>query len=169
MRERPAGKAFGRVGVQARCMESHLHCSIQWGRQSAALSREAPGARENTSSVVSMPSGAVETQWQVPAVEAISKTIMILRCLGPMKAPRAGVRGRVVCASRFRGPGMATEECWGAPLHQLVHNPETGERPVHIPWPEEFFSFFFFFRGKVTANQEGSLPLRVPSSGCTAG
>ena len=120
-------------------MESHLHCSIQWGRQSAALSREACGARENTSSLVSMPSGAVETQWQVPAVEAISKTIMILRCLGPMKAPRAGVRGRVVCASRFRGPGMATEECWGAPLHQLVHNPETGERPIHIPWPEEPF------------------------------
>ena len=53
MRERPAGKAFGRVGVQARCMESHLHCSIQWGRQSAALPGEAPGARENTSSVVS--------------------------------------------------------------------------------------------------------------------
>ena len=45
MRERPAGKAFGRVGVQARCMELHLHCSIQWGRQSAALPREAPGAR----------------------------------------------------------------------------------------------------------------------------
>ena len=61
---------------------------------------------------------------------------------------------------------MATEECWGAPLHQLVHNPETGERPVHIPWPEEVF---FFFSGKVTANQEGSLLLRVPSSGCTAG
>ena len=111
MRERPAGKAFGRVGVQARRMESHLHCSIQWGRQSAALPREAPGARENTSSVVSMRSGAVETQWQVPAVEAISRTIMILRCLGPIQAPRAGVRGRVVCASRFRGPGMATEEC----------------------------------------------------------
>ena len=79
--------------------------------RSSALPREAPGARENTSSVVSMPSGAVETQWQVPAVEAISRTIMILRCLGPIKAPRAGVRGRVVCASRFRGPGMVTEEC----------------------------------------------------------
>ena len=105
----------------------------------AALSREAPGARGSASPVVSMPSGAVETQWQVPAVEAISKTIMRLHCLGPMKAPRAGVRGRVVCASRFRGPGMAIEECWGAPLHQLVHNPETGERPVHIPWRKKFF------------------------------
>ena len=111
--------------------------------QSAALSREAPGARESASPVVSMPSGAVETQWQVPAVEAISKTIMRLHCVGPMKAPRAGVRGRVVCASRFRGSGMAIEECWGAPLHQLVHNPETGERPVHIPWPEEVLFFFF--------------------------
>ena len=60
---------------------------------------------ENTSSVVSMPSGAVETQWQVPAVEAIFRTIMVLLCLGPMKAPRAGVRGRVVWTSRFRRPG----------------------------------------------------------------
>ena len=86
------------------------------------------GREENTSSVVpAMPSGAVETQWQVPAVEAIAITIMELRCLGPMKAPRAGVRGRVVWASRFRGPGMAFEECWGASLHQLVHNPETGD------------------------------------------
>ena len=80
----------------------------------------------------------------MPAIEAISRTIMVLRCLGPMKAPRAGVRGRVVWTSRFKGPDMAAEECCGAPLHQLVHTPETGERPVHVPWPEEVFFFFFW-------------------------
>ena len=68
-----------RAGGALLCLERHM------------------GQEENTSSVVpAMPSGAVETQWQVPAVEAIAITIMELRCLGPMKAPRAGVRGRVV-------------------------------------------------------------------------
>ena len=108
------------------------------------------GREENTSSVVpDMPSGAVETQWQVPAVEAIARTIMVLRCLGPMKAPRAGVRGRVVWASRFRGPGMASEECWGcwgAPLHQLVHNPETGDATGSCSLAGRSFFFFWLAR-----------------------
>ena len=76
-------------------------------------------------------------------------------------------------ASRFRGPGMATEECWGHPYTSWFIIPRLVTRPVHVLWPEDFFFFFFFFfggpRGKVTASHEGSLPLRVPSSGCTAG
>ena len=142
MRDRPAGKAFGRVGVQARRMESHLHCSIQWGRQSAALPKEAPGARENTSSVVSMPSGAVETQWQVPAVEAISRTIMILRCLGPMKAPRAGVRGRVVCASRFRGLVWQERSAGGHPSTSWFIIPRLVSDRFIFPGRKKFFFFF---------------------------
>ena len=84
-----------------------------------------------------------------------------------MKAPRAGWGGGWY-VSAGSGALAWQQRSAGAPLHQLVHNPETGERPVHIPWPEEVF-FFFFFGGKVTANREGSWPLRVPSSGCTAG
>ena len=74
----------------------------------------------------------------------------VLRCLGPIKAPRAGVKGRVVWASRFRGPGMATKECWGAPLHQLVQNPETGDATGSCSLAGRsyyyFFYFFFFLR-----------------------
>ena len=100
----------------------------------------------------------------MPAVEAIAITIMELRCLGPMKAPRAGMRGSVVWASRFRGPGMAFEECWGASLHQLVHNPKTGDATGLCSLAGRSF---FFSRGKVTANHKGSLPLQVPSRECT--
>ena len=96
--------------------------------------------------VVPMPSGALVTQWQVPAVEAISRAIVGLRCLGPIKAPRAGIKGRVEWASRFRGPGMATEECWGAPLHQLGHHPETGDATGSCSLADKFFFFFFEVR-----------------------
>ena len=77
----------------------------------------------------------------MPAVEAIAKTLF-----RAYEIPEGRGEGEGGCASRFRRPGIATEECWGAPLHQLVHNPETGERPVHIPWPEEVFFFFFSAR-----------------------
>ena len=36
-----------------------------------------------------------------------------LDCLGPIRARRAGVMGRVVWTSRFRGPGMATKGMLG--------------------------------------------------------
>ena len=125
--------------------------------------------REGNASVVApMPSGAVVTQWQVPAVEAISRAIVVLRCLGPIKAPRAGVKGRVVWASRFRGPGMATKECWGAPLHQLVHPPGTGDATGSCSLADIFFYFLYFFLGpggKGTSSYDGSLPLLVPSRG----
>ena len=87
-----------------------------------------------------MPSGAVVTQWQVPAVEAISRTIMVLRCLGPIKAPRAGVKGRV------DGPAGSGALAWqqrNAGGHPYVHNPRLVTRPVHVPWLEEVFFFFF--------------------------
>ena len=141
------------------------------GRALLCLGRHL-GWEESASSVMPMPSGAVVTQWQVPAVEAISRTTMVLCCLGPIKAPRAGVMGRVVWASRFRGPGMATKECWGAPLHQLVHNPETGDATGSCSLAGGFFFLGFFFGrttsgpgGKVTSSHAGSLPLRVPSRG----
>ena len=76
--------------------------------------------------------------------------------------------GRVVWVSRFRGPGMAIRECWGASLQQLVHNPETGTRPVHVPWPEFFFFLYCTTSGpggKVTSSHAASLPLQVPSRG----
>ena len=124
-------------------MESQLRCrSCGAGRALFCLKRHL-GREESASSVVPLPSGAVVTQWQVPAVEAISRTIMVLRCLGPIKAP-AGMKGRVVWTSRFRGPGMATKECWGAPRNQLVHNRETGDATGSCSWPEEVFFFSFF-------------------------
>ena len=131
-----AGKVYG--------IPTALPRSCGAGRALLCLKRHL-GREESASSVVPMPSGAVVTQWQVPAVEAISRTIMVLRCLGPIKAPRAGVKGRVVWASRFRGPGMATKECWGAPLHQLVHNPETGDATGSCSLAGRSFFFFFFF------------------------
>ena len=98
--------------------------SILWSRQSAALPKEAPG--ECVISCVYAVRGCSD-----PVAGACCRSHLQnyhgIRCLGPIKAPRAGVKGRVVWASRFRGPDMATKECWGAPLHQLVHNPETGD------------------------------------------
>ena len=64
--------------------------------------------------------------------------IMLFRAY---ESPKGRVMGRVVWASRFRGPGMAIRECWGAPLHQLVHNPETGD----ATFPGRSFFFFSFF------------------------
>ena len=146
MRERPAGKAFGRVGVQARCMESHLHCSIQWGRQSAALPRETPGARgEYLVSCVYAVRGSRDLVAGACCRSHLQNYhgITLFRAY---ESPRAGVRGRVVWASRFRGPGMATEECWGAPLHQLVHNPETGDATGSCSLAGRSFFFFFVAR-----------------------
>ena len=146
MRSWSEGIASWREGVQARCVvvPTALPRSCRVGRALLHLGRHL-GWEESATSVVPMPSGAVLTQWQVPAVEAISRTTMALCCLGPMKAPRAGVMGRVVWTSRFRGPGMATKGMLGAPLHQLVHNPETGEATGSCSLAEGFFSFFFLF------------------------
>ena len=126
--------------MQARCVvvPTALPRSCRVGRALLHLGRHLEW-EESATSVVPMPSGAVLTQWQVPAVEAISRTTMALCCLGPMKALRAGVMGRVVWTSRFRGPGMATKGM----LHQLVHNPETGEATGSCSLAEGFFSFFF--------------------------
>ena len=59
------------------------------------------------------------------------------------ESPEGRGEGRVVWASRFRGPGMASEECWGASLHQLVHNPETGDATGSCSLAGR--SCFFFF------------------------
>ena len=70
---------------------------------------------------------------------------------------------------------MATKGCLGAPLHQLVHDLETGEATGSCSLAEGF-SFFFLIcaalycitsgpGGKVTSSHAGSLPLRVPSRG----
>ena len=56
---------------------------------------------EGADRVIPMPSIKYGLEVVLPT---LAETIMILRCLGPMKALRAGVRGRVVCASRFKGP-----------------------------------------------------------------
>ena len=71
------------------------------------------------------------------------------------ESPEGRGEGRVVWASRFRGPGMASEECWGASLNQLVHNPETGDATGSCSLAGRSF-FFFCLLGKVTANHEGS-------------
>ena len=117
-----------------------LPCSCGAGRALLCLGRHL-GREESGSSVVPMPSGAVVTQWQVPAVEAISRTIMVLCCLGPIKAPRAGVMGRVVWASRFRGLAWQQRNAGGHPYTSWFMIPRLVTRPVHVPWPE----FFFFF------------------------
>ena len=122
--------------------------SILWSGQSAALPKRHLGREESASSVVPVPSGAVVTQWQVPAVEAISRTIMVFTLFRAHKAPRAEVKGRVVWVSRFRGPGMAIKECWGAPLHQLVHNPETGDATGSCSLAGRSFFFFFEWPGR---------------------
>ena len=163
-------KTFGQGGIQVSCMESHLNCSIS-REVGALLCRDRPREREeNASSVVpDMPSGAVETQWQVPAVKAIAINVMVLHCLGPMKAPRAGVKGRVVWASRFRGPGMATKECWGAPLHQLVHNPETGDATGSCSLAGCFFFFFLnlkFVQAEVFPESESCTSQRIAVQSC---
>ena len=100
--------------MQARCVVATtvLPHSCRVGRALLHMGRHL-GWGEGASSVVHMPSGAVLSQWQVPAVEAISRPTMALYCLGPMKASRAGVMGRVVWTSRFRGPGMATKGMLG--------------------------------------------------------
>ena len=89
-----------------------------------------------------MPSGAVETQWQVPAVKAIAINVMVLHCLGPMKAPRAGVRGG------WYGPAGSGALAWhlrnagGHPYTSWFIIPRLVTRPVHVPWPEEVVFFF---------------------------
>ena len=57
------------------------------------------------------------------------------------ESPEGRVMGRVVWTSRFRGPGMATKGMLGGTLHQLVHNPETGEATGSCSLAEGFFFF----------------------------
>ena len=79
------------------------------GRALLCLGRHL-GWEESASSVVPMPSGAVVTQWQVPVVEAISRTTMALRCLGPMKALEGRSDGKGDMGQPVQGPGMAIRE-----------------------------------------------------------
>ena len=129
--------------MQAVCVESHA--SFLWSGQSAALPKEAPGTGgECIISCVYAVRGCSDPVADV-CCRSHLRAIMVLHCLGPIKAPRAGVMGRVVGASRFRDPGMATEECWGAPLYQLVHNPETGDAAGSCSLAGSFFFFPYFF------------------------
>ena len=65
--------------MQARCVvvPTALPRSCGAGRALLCLGRHL-GWEESASSVVPMPSGAVVVQWQVPAVEAIFRTTMVL-------------------------------------------------------------------------------------------
>ena len=84
----------------------------------------------------------------VPVASASSAAIfsptMAILFLGPTKAPRAGVMGRVVWTSRFRGPGMVTEGMRGG-NPQLVHGPETDEATGSCSLAD----FYFFLRSTV--------------------
>ena len=139
------GRGAGKVYV----IPNALPCSCGAGRALLCLGRHL-GREESASSVVPMPSGAVVTQWQVPAVEAISRTIMVLCCLGPIKAPRWQQRN-----------------AGGHPYTSWFIIPRLVTRPVHVPWPEVYFFFCTTSGpgGKVTSSHAGSLPLRVPSRG----
>ena len=83
--------------VQARCVVATtvLPYSCRVGRALLLPGRHL-GWREGTPSVAHAQSGAVLFQWRVPAVEVISTYHGNILSLGPIKAPRAGVMGRVV-------------------------------------------------------------------------
>ena len=149
------------------CCSSDCAASFLWSGQSAASPGKAPGVGgECNVSCAYAVRGCID-----PVAGACCRShlqnyhgIMLFRTYE-----------RVVWASRFRGPGMAIRECWGAPLHQLVHNPKTGDATGSCSLAGVFSFFFVLYcttsgpGGKVTSSHAGSLPLRVPSRGGTTG
>ena len=130
----------GRGCRQGVC-NSDCAASLLWSGQSAALPGKAPGA--GGESIVSC--ACAVRSCSDPVAGACCRShlknyhgVMLFRAYESL----AGVMGRVVWASRFKGPGMATEECWGAPLHQLVHNPETGDATGSCSLVGGFLFFF---------------------------
>ena len=82
---------------------------------------------------------------------------MALYCLGPMKAPRAGVWEGWYGPAGSGALAWPQRECLGAPLHQLVHDPETGEATGSCSLAED--SSFFLFKKKKSAQH--CIALRV--------
>ena len=77
----------------------------------------------------------------VPAVEALRTYHGIILFLGPMKALRAGVMGRVVGGPAGLGALATKGVLGGTPFTSWFTVPRLVRRPVHVPWPK----FFFFF------------------------
>ena len=137
------------------CCSPDCAASFLWSGQSAALPGKAPGVGGEC--IVSC----------AYAVRGCSDPVAGACCRSHLQnyhgitlfrayeSPEGRV-GRVIWASRFRGPGMAIRECWGAPLHQLVHNPETGGATGSCSLAGVFF---FLIKTSIT--------LHSPSSHCS--
>ena len=157
MCEQPAGKAFGRVGVQARCMESHLHCSIQWGRQGERIPRQLVYAVRGSRDPVA---GA--------CCRSHLQNYHGITLFRAYESPEGRGEGEGGMGQPVQGPWQQ-RSAGGHPSTSWFIIPRLVSDQFMFSGRKKFFFFFCGPRGKVTASHEESLPLRVPSSGCTAG